>query len=927
MCRFGSLAEVFVLVLAAASSNDAWGQSAKPTVTAVTNVASYANGPISPGEMVVLFGSGMGPSGVVGFQLDQQGRIANLLSQVQVLFDGNPAPLIYVSAKQISAMVPYGVVGKSSTQIQVVYQGSTSDSFQKPISPSAPGLFTTDSSGQGQAAMTNSDGSYNTSSSPATPGSYVTFYLTGEGQTDPSGSDGNIATSTANVALLVTVQIAGRTVQLLYAGSAPGNVNGFAQINAVIPADMQYGGNLPLVVQIGGSSSQTGVTLAVSGPSAPIPGAPQSLTASVNASGQVVLAWTQADSLATRFHIERQTTGNTFTEIAVTQSSATTFTDVNVTAGTIYQYRIRAENDYGFSAYSAVVSATVPVVQLLPPSNPQAVAVSQTQINLTWSAANTSATKLHIERKSSANGTYAEIAAVSTTATSYQDTTVQPSTAYTYRMRSEGAGGALSSYSSETSATTPALPLPPAPTLQGTALSSSQIHLTWTTTATGIVLFSVERRTTTGVYSQISQPIATSTSFDDSGLTGSTTYLYRMRVQTGAGYSPYSNEVTVTTLQVLPAAPTNLQAMAISSSQVNLTWTNNATNATAIRVESQVPGATAFTDIGAAVTLTGTGVTNLQPNTAYSFRVRAQNAAGYSSYSNVATATTLPIPTTVFLIHGIGQGNAAMQGLLGSLTGSSGIDLTRFRVDAGFDFSECANTDFCNNATCSISAGAQKLAQYIANANPPGNIILIGFSMGGLIARDMMANGRLILNGRKISALITLGTPNLGYPYTSADTLVFCTPLVQEMESNWRSQQSTSAVVLWPYLLSLTNQWPSTSYPGNAGKWLAASGRSCPNAVRAIDPTTGCRDKNPYSDGVVCDDSATYFVSTPAGTAPTQYWQDPSQIYVHSNYGWGIGTAFVLCGNSGNPAVNPPLSNPPSFGPLFATIKALINGL
>ena len=166
MRHFGSSAEVIALVLAAvASPNSVLGQNPRPTVTAVTNVASYANGSISPGEMVVLFGSGMGPSGVVGFQLDQQGRIANSLSQVQVLFDGNPAPLIYVSAKQISAMVPYGVVGKSSTQIQVVYQGNTSDSFQKSIAPSAPGLFTADSSGQGQAAMTNSDGSYNTSSS------------------------------------------------------------------------------------------------------------------------------------------------------------------------------------------------------------------------------------------------------------------------------------------------------------------------------------------------------------------------------------------------------------------------------------------------------------------------------------------------------------------------------------------------------------------------------------------------------------------------------------------------------------------------------------------------------------------------------------------------------------------------------------------
>src|ERR1019366_5121276 len=110
MRRFGSAAEFLMLVVVAASPTAAWGQTSKPTVAAVTNVASYANGSISPGEMVVIFGNGMGPSSVVGFQLDQQGT----LSQVHVLFDETPAPLIYVSAKQSSAMAPYGLAGKST---------------------------------------------------------------------------------------------------------------------------------------------------------------------------------------------------------------------------------------------------------------------------------------------------------------------------------------------------------------------------------------------------------------------------------------------------------------------------------------------------------------------------------------------------------------------------------------------------------------------------------------------------------------------------------------------------------------------------------------------------------------------------------------------------------------------------------------------
>jgi uncharacterized protein (TIGR03437 family) len=976
MRRFGSSAEVLVFMLAAASPNAAWGQASKPTVTTVANVASYANSSISPGEMVVIFGAGMGPAQVVTAQLDQQGRVASTLLQVQVLFDGTAAPLIYVSAKQISAMVPYVLAGKSTTQVQVVYQGVASDPFQKTVAPAAPGIFTADSSGQGQAAITNADGSYNTATNPATPGSFFTFYLTGEGPTDPPGSDGNVATSTANVALPVTVLIAGRTAQLLYAGSAPGNVNGFAQINVVIPADMQYGGNPPLVVQIGGVPTQTGVTLAVSGPPAPIPANPQSLTASVNASGQVVLAWMPADSLATRFHIERQMAGSGFTEIAMLQATATTFTDPNVSAETTYQYRVRAESDYGFSPYSAVVNATIPAAQLPPPSNVQAVAVSQSQINLTWSAV-TNATRFHVERKTGAAGTYAEITAVPATTTSYQDTTVQSNTAYTYRVRSEGASG-FSAYSNETSATTPALPLPPAPTLQGTATSATTLHLSWTTTVTGIIRFRLERRLTTGVYSEIAQPSATSTSFDDSGVTGSTSYLYRMRVETGAGLSAYSNEVAVTTfptaptslqatatsssqvnltwtnnaqdatairveflppgstaftdigvavtltntpaanlqantmytfrvraqngvgysaysnvataktLQALPATPTNLQATASSSSQVNLTWTNNAPDATAIRVEYLPPSATTFTDIGAATTLTNSPVTSLQSNTTYSFRVRAQNAVGYSPYSNLATVTTQTPPVTVVLIHGILQSGGALEPLAKTLRPL--LTPGRFTVLSDFNWGRCANpTGLVCDSNCTLEEGATELLNYLNTNVPPGDVLFVGYSMGGLIVRQLLLTTQFTRN--RPLALITLGTPNLGYPYSPLDALAVCSSLGAEMKGDFRANNGQG--IISSFLGTLNNTWAASSPAPARGQWLAISGASCNNPI-SFTLSGGCPDSNVFSDGVVCDVSARLLF---------QYKNRPSQDHFSYNFSHDGGVGLFCLNLSGIPAL------------------------
>ena len=145
----------------------ALAQAPKPVISAIVNAASYATGPIAPGEMVVVFGNAFGPTQLVNLQLDPQGKIASTLVGVQLLFDGVAAPLIYVSPLQIAAMVPYSVSGKINTQVQVVRSGFSSDPIIKAVALTAPGIFSADASGKGQAAITNADGSINSTANPA----------------------------------------------------------------------------------------------------------------------------------------------------------------------------------------------------------------------------------------------------------------------------------------------------------------------------------------------------------------------------------------------------------------------------------------------------------------------------------------------------------------------------------------------------------------------------------------------------------------------------------------------------------------------------------------------------------------------------------------------------------------------------------------
>ncbi len=192
------------------------------------------------------------------------------------------------------------------------------------------------------------------------------------------------------------------------------------------------------------------------------------------------------------------------------------------------------------------------------------------------------------------------------------------------------------------------LPTPPPPAapinLTATAVSSNQIDLAWTDKSDNEAGFKIER--CKGVACTNFAPLATVganvTSYSDKGLSASTPYNYRIRAYNAGGDSAYSNPDDATTLAPPPTAPTNLTAKAVSRSQINLAWTDKSTNENGFKIERCTGVAcTNFVQkatVGANITsYTDTG---LSPRTTYRYRVRAYNAAGNSTYSNTAKATT-----------------------------------------------------------------------------------------------------------------------------------------------------------------------------------------------------------------------------------------------------------------------------------------------
>ncbi len=238
-------------------------------ISAVVDAASEAAGPVSPGKIVIIYGGGLGPSKVVSNQ-PSNGVFGTQLAGTTVSFNGTPAPLIYTSATQVAAIMPYEIVAAlfTTAQVTVSYQGSISPAFNVLLAASAPSLFTADQTGAGQIATVNAlTGVFNDAAHPAKAGDFLELFATGEGQTAAAGVDGKLATvpyPTPN--LPVSVTVGGIPAPVSYKGGAPTEVAGLMQINIQIPPGVQPGGYVPIVLTVGNTSTVAGaVWIAVAG--------------------------------------------------------------------------------------------------------------------------------------------------------------------------------------------------------------------------------------------------------------------------------------------------------------------------------------------------------------------------------------------------------------------------------------------------------------------------------------------------------------------------------------------------------------------------------------------------------------------------------------------------------------------------------------
>lgn len=219
----------------------------------ITNAANYSpiTNAYAPGELVSLYGT-FGVATHVAPSLP----FATTLDGVQVLVNGQPAPVYLVSGNQISALIPYAVAGAAFATFQVVVNDAKSNEVTVYVDNTAPGIYTVNQNGMGPAAILHANGASVSSSNPAKPKETVIMFMNGLGPVTPQVDDGVGAPSdpvsssveARNVAVILDDGTNFQFAQVLFAGLAPGFA-GLYQVNFTLPASDLKNGDVRIALE------------------------------------------------------------------------------------------------------------------------------------------------------------------------------------------------------------------------------------------------------------------------------------------------------------------------------------------------------------------------------------------------------------------------------------------------------------------------------------------------------------------------------------------------------------------------------------------------------------------------------------------------------------------------------------------------------
>ncbi len=221
------------------------------TLSGIANAAGFQGGVASPGELMTVYGEGVGPAA----------------AGVSVFFDELPAPVLAAGPGWVTIGAPFAIAGRDTVGVRLIQDGALSTALIVPVAASVAGVYTVNGRGWGPAAVLNQDGNANSAANPAARGTVVSIFLTGAGVTNPPASAGHITgdSDLPRVAAPLAAYLGTSDgAEILYAGAAPGLVAGVTQVNARIPMEAQTGAQVPFTVVVGeGGTAPLGLTMSI----------------------------------------------------------------------------------------------------------------------------------------------------------------------------------------------------------------------------------------------------------------------------------------------------------------------------------------------------------------------------------------------------------------------------------------------------------------------------------------------------------------------------------------------------------------------------------------------------------------------------------------------------------------------------------------